>query len=127
MVQVPTQGAGEHKTLEIPSTGNKVLHLVAMRDAGYILLDDRTIVQFLRDVVTCGSDQLHPSAKGCMIRFGSDKRGKERVVHVDNPEGVLLDKVRGQDLHISSQNDQLDVCIFKKSELLCLSPCSVLR
>ncbi len=42
---MPADGARQNKSFEIAAAGNQILNLIAMRDARFILLDDRPIVE----------------------------------------------------------------------------------
>ena len=48
-----------------------------------ILLDDRTIVEYLRDIVSSGADQFDAAFKRLMVGLGADKRRQEGVMDVD--------------------------------------------
>src|SRR5437867_2681796 len=68
MVDVPAHRAGQDHLLQIATLLQQVVDLVAVRDADDVLFDDRPIIECLRDVVTGGPDELHPSLVRPVIR-----------------------------------------------------------
>ena len=56
---------------------HQVFHVVAVRDAGDFLLDDRAVVQHFGDVVAGGANQLHATGKGAVIGLGAVKGGRK--------------------------------------------------
>src|ERR1700733_14660069 len=79
-VQVPAHGAGEYDALQIAAAGDEVFDLVAVRDAGHLLLDDGAVIEQVGDVMAGGADQLDAARMGCVIRPGSGEGGQKRVV-----------------------------------------------
>src|SRR5262249_47719918 len=51
MFQVPGNASRQHGALQVAAFLDEVLHLIAMRDAHHILLNDRPVVQFRGDVM----------------------------------------------------------------------------
>src|SRR5581483_2845960 len=88
-----------------------------MRDAHHVLLDDRPVVQHLGHIMAGCADQLHAPPERLMIRLCSHKRGKKRVVNVDDPVRVLADEVGGKNLHVARQDDQINSMVAQQSEL----------
>jgi hypothetical protein len=88
--QVPGDGTREHYTLQVSAFANQVFHLLAMRDAHYVLLDDRAIVQDCRHVVAGGADQFDAAVKRGVVGTRSDESRQEGMVHVDDSRGILL-------------------------------------
>ena len=66
-----------------------------MSDSCGILLDNGTGIQIDRNIMAGGSDELDPSSECLMLWLGSDKRGQERVVDVDDVVGITGDEVLG--------------------------------
>jgi hypothetical protein len=58
MLEVPAHGAGEDDAFKVASARDEVFDLVAMGDAGYILLDDRSVIEEAGDVVACRADKF---------------------------------------------------------------------
>src|ERR1035438_7253691 len=80
-VDMPPHRTRENDTLEVAPARDQVFHLVAVRDPGHILLDNRAIVQDLGDVVTGGANQLYASGMGCVIGLGSKIGRALRTLH----------------------------------------------
>ncbi len=45
LIQMPAHRAGKNNALEIAPAGDKILNLVAMRDARHVLLDNGPVVE----------------------------------------------------------------------------------
>ena len=67
MLQVPAHRPREDCLLQITAFGDELFHLVAMRDARYILLDDRPGIQLVGYVMAGGADQLDAALERRMI------------------------------------------------------------
>ena len=75
-----------------------------MRD--HVLLDDGAIVENFGDVMAGGADEFHTAFESLMMRFAADKRRQERMMDVDDVvRRILADKIPGQNLHVTRQND----------------------
>jgi hypothetical protein len=61
--KVPANGAGENDALEVATSGDKIFNLIAMGDAGDVLLNDRAVVENVGYVMAGRADQLD-SARG---------------------------------------------------------------
>src|SRR5271156_6149664 len=89
-----------------------------MVDANYILLDDRAIVEYLSNVVRGGADQFDAALKRLVVGLGTDERGQERVVNVDEVlRSQSCDELVRKDLHVSSENDQTTLVFADKRDL----------
>src|SRR5580700_6554282 len=58
MFEVPHYTARQHRALQIAAFFDQILNLVPMRNADYILFDDRTVIERRRDIVAGGADQF---------------------------------------------------------------------
>ena len=66
-----------------------------MRNAHYVLLDDRSVVEHFRDVVAGGADQFHPAIERLLVRLAADKRGQKRMMNIDDVvRRIVADEVR---------------------------------
>ena len=94
-----------------------------MRDARAVLLDDRAFVEVRRRVVRRRADEFHAARVRPVVRLGTNKGRQERVVDVDHAvrEGVA-EGVR-DDLHVSSEDDEVDLLFLEERELLVLHLC----
>ena len=79
-----------------------------MGHATHILLDDRTLIQFTGDVVGGGADNFYAALFRLMIGLGADEGRQKGVVDVDDPTLPSVDKIRREDLHVASQDHDLD-------------------
>ena len=114
---MPADGAREHEALEIASAGNKIVNLIAVRDAGHVLLDDGAVVEDLGDVVAGGADEFDAARVSCVVGFGSGEGGQKRVVHVDDLCPDTARRRRGKDLHVAGQDDEVDSVALEQVEL----------
>ena len=67
----------QSKTLGVTALADQIINVIAMTDVHRGLLNDRTIIKILGDVMGCGPDQLHSAIPGTLIRLGSFEGGKE--------------------------------------------------
>ncbi|MNY72748.1 hypothetical protein D3C86_2113740 [compost metagenome] len=65
-----------------------------MADPLHVLLDNRSPIQLLSDIVGGCANNLHPALVSLRIRFAADERRQERVMDIDNPVPVMLDERR---------------------------------
>lgn len=108
VIEVPADSAGEDEALEIAALLNEVGELVVLGDAGDVLLDDGAFVEDFGDVMAGSSNQLDSAGEGGVIGAGSGEGGEKRVVHVDDALGVSANELRRQDLHVTSQDEDVD-------------------
>ena len=92
MLEMPADRPGERSALHIAALLNQISNLVAMRDSQDILLDNRTLVQFVRNVMAGCADQLDAALECRVIWARACKGRQERVMNVDDAPGVLRDK-----------------------------------
>ena len=118
VLEVPADGAGKDDALKVASAGDEIFDLVAMRDAGDILLDDGPVVEHGGDVMAGGADELDSASVGRVIGASTDERGQKGVVHIDDLCREVRDKRVSQDLHVARENDEFDVQGLKEGQLL---------
>src|SRR3546814_7752567 len=58
-----------------------------------ILRDDGALVEVAGYKMCRGANQLHPPFVCLFVRAGPDECGEERMVNVDNPTGITVDKI----------------------------------
>src|ERR1700761_8280941 len=114
---MPAYSAGEHNALQVATARYEVLDLIAVGDAGYILLDDGTVIEIGGDVVAGGAGQLDSAGVGRVIRPRADKSRQERMMHVDDRRRVPGNEGVGKNLHVAGKDDQFDVQLIQKSQL----------
>ena len=61
VLDVPAHGAGQGDALDVAPDARQLGDAVGVVDARDLLLDDRSLVEPLGDVVGGGADQLHPA------------------------------------------------------------------
>jgi hypothetical protein len=74
----------------------EVASALAMVDARSVLVDDRSVVELLRDVVGRRPDQLDAPLARAPVRVGPGKRRQKRVVDVDRRHIDALQEVAAQ-------------------------------
>jgi hypothetical protein len=114
---VPAYSAREHDAFQVTSLLDKVVYLVAVRYTGDVLLDDRPLVQLLRDVVAGGPNQFYAALECGMIGLGAGKSGKKGVVDVDDSFRKTTYELRRQNLHVAGQDDEINVTILEQVDL----------
>ena len=91
-----------------------------MRNPNNILLNDWPIVEHFGDVVTGGANQLHTALECLMVRPRAYKRRQKRVMNVDNPLRIPVDKVVRQNLHVACQHHEIRLLFANQTLNLCL-------
>src|SRR6266700_5171387 len=91
-----------------------------MRDSRYVLLDDGTIIEDLRDVVAGRANQLHSPLESLMVRLAADERGQKRMMNVDDPLRIRTHELRRKNLHVASENDEVHRLPLQQSQNLAL-------
>ena len=108
VLEVPFDSAREYDPLDVAPEVLELLDGLPVRDARDVLLDDRSGVEFLGDIVRSGADDLHASVARAAVWVGAHERRQELVVDVDHGHAEALEKITGEDLHVASEYDQLD-------------------
>ncbi len=80
-----------------------------MVDADDVLVDDRSVVELLGDVMGRCPDQLDTALARAAVRIGAGERGQERIMDVDRRHPHPLQEVAAEDLHIARQHQQLGI------------------
>ena len=80
-----------------------------MIDAYNVLVDDRSVVELLGDVMGRCPDQLDTALARAAVRIGAGERGQERIMDVDRLHTHPLQEVAAEDLHIARQHQQLGI------------------
>ena len=74
-----------------------------------VLLDDRSFVEFLGDVVGGRADELDAPLLGSSIGRRADEGRQERVMNVDQRAADIGEELRRDDLHVAGEHHQIDV------------------
>lgn len=82
------------------------------------MFDDGAFVENFGDVMAGGSDQLDPASEGGMVGASSSEGGEKGVMHIDDALGIGSNKLGGQYLHITSEDDHIDRFFGEESKLL---------
>src|SRR6187402_3783514 len=98
---MPLHRTRENEALQVAALLDQTGQSVVLRDACDILLDDRTFVQLCSDIVAACADEFYAAREGCVIWPGSSERGQKRVVDIDDPLRIRVDKLRRDDLHVA--------------------------
>ena len=109
MLGKPLDCGGERAALFVLTDGNELSRGVGVINAHDVLLDDWTLIEVVGDKVCRRSDELHATSVGLLIRIRALETGQERVVNVDDLAGELGAQFGRENLHVASQNDELDV------------------
>src|SRR6202021_1061362 len=73
----------------------------------HVLLNNGTIVEHLRDVVTGRSDQLDSALECLMVGPGADERRQKRMMNVDDALRIPTDEVVRKNLHVAGEHHEL--------------------
>jgi hypothetical protein len=100
--------AGEDEALDVAADPLQVVNLVTVADSGHVLIDDRTGVELLGDVVGGRADQLDAALVRAAIRVRADEGRQEAVVDVDRRGIELPQELGREDLHVAGEDEQVD-------------------
>src|SRR5579862_7123304 len=89
-----------------------------MRDSCDSLFDDWSIVEDFRDVVRSGADEFYAAVVRLLVRLGTNERRQKRVVNIDDLLQVVANEIRREDLHVSSQDDEVDFAFAEELDFL---------
>ena len=103
--------------LQIAPFPNDVFDRISVANTNDVLFDDGAVIQLIRDIVTGSANQFDASPIGLMVRLGSDKRGQKGMVNINDAVAIVGCKLRGQNLHISGQHDQVNPLARQKLQL----------
>src|ERR1700674_3120791 len=123
VLDVPTHGTGEHNLFQIAAFLQQVVKRITVRDAHHVLLDDRTVVEYLGDVVAGRADQLHPPCERLVIGFGANESGQKGVMDVDDALRIPVHEFIGENLHVARQHHEIRIVLLQEVQncLLCLT------
>ena len=96
-------------TFNIAANTLELLEIVPVRNGLDALRNDGAVVEALSHIVGCCPNDLHASLEGAAIRVRADEGGQERMVDVDDRDGDLVQKLAGEDLHVSGENEHIDM------------------
>ncbi len=99
---------GEHGALQITPLADEIVDRVAVAGVHHVLVDDGPLIERGRHVVRGGPHELHAALVGLVVRLLSDERRKKGVVDVDDAVRELGDELGAQDLHVASEDDEVD-------------------
>ena len=85
MLKVQPNCISKGGAFHIPTFTNKVFDFVAMTHRRNALGNDRTRVEFSRDVMRRGTNELDAALMRTVIRLRASKSRKERMMDVDHP------------------------------------------
>ena len=87
-----------------------------MVDSGNALLNNGTLIQVRRDKVSSGTDDLDTALVGLVVGFGALEGRQEAVVDVDDAAGHGFSQLGGQDLHVTGEDNELDLVLGNEVE-----------
>src|SRR5882762_1015375 len=92
--EVQVHRAGQDDSFQIAAFADQIIDRITMTDPNDVLLNDRTVVQLLRDVVARSPNELDAPVVRLVVRTRSNKRRQKRVVNVDDPVGISTRELR---------------------------------
>ena len=101
------QSAGEHELLDVAAGLDEILGRVRVIDGNNLLNDNWAPVEFSRDKMGRGTDDLNSALKRLVIRFRAHKGGQKGVMNVDNPVRPACDEFGAENAHIFCQDQKL--------------------
>jgi hypothetical protein len=107
MLKVQSNGIGKGGAFHIATFTNKVFDFVAMTHRRNALGNDRTRVEFSRDVMRRGTDEFDAALMRTVIRLRTGKGRKERMMDVDHPSvPTKRDRFR-ENPHVAGQHHKI--------------------
>ena len=91
---VKTKGLGKHKTFQVPPFADKIVKRILVADPHDILLDNRSLIKLFGNVMTCCTDDFDSPFISLPIGTAANKRWQKRVMDIDDPARIALDKLR---------------------------------
>lgn len=116
----PLDSSRQHLALDVGALLDQVLGAHAVVDPSHALLDDGALVQVGRDEVGRGADDLDTAVVGLVVGLGALERGQEAVVDVDDLAAHGGAQGGREDLHVTGEDDELDVVLLDEVEDLAL-------
>ncbi len=114
---MPADCPGEHGALQVAALLNQISNMVAMRDPQDILLDNRTLVQVVGNVMARCADQFDATLECGVTRARAGKGWQERVVNVNDPPWVFRNKLGREHLHVGGKDDEIGSVRRQQAEL----------
>lgn len=105
---------GQDHSFQITTLADQIIDRVPMIDGKRGLGDDGAFVQFLCDVVAGRADYLNPALVRLVVRPGPGECGKKTVVNVDDAFLVIRHELRGEDLHVACEHDDVDAILSQQ-------------
>jgi hypothetical protein len=93
VLDMPAHRARQHHFLQIASLLDQLLQRVAMANSRNVLLNDRPVIEHLRDLVRGRPDELHAALKRLVVRLRTHERGQKRMMDVDDLLRILLGEI----------------------------------
>ncbi len=85
MFEMGLHGTREHHPLQVPAATHESRHRIAVTDPRYVLLDDRSLIEFRRRIVRRRADDLDSAQIRLPVRAAARERRQKGVVDVDHP------------------------------------------
>lgn len=121
-LSLPLYSPCQDSLLDLGAHFDKLCRAVGMVDPLHILLDDGSFVEGRCHEVGCGSDQLDSTSMGLMVGLCALEGREEGVVNIDDFAAHYLAKLWAQNLHVSGQDDEVDLVFFHQLQYLLLLP-----
>ena len=112
VLEMKSDRVSKNLPLHVSAFALQVSDAVAVTDAGDLLLDDGAVIELLGDVVSGGSDDLHTSGSGLLVRIGAGEGGQEGVMDVNAASVPRLGKGGRENLHVAGEHHQIDLVLF---------------
>lgn len=109
---------GQCELFQVSPFAYEIANVVTMGDLGHGLMDNGALVKIGGGVVGRGPDQLDTLFVRLVVGLGAGEGGKKGVMDIDNGFAEGIEEDAGQDLHVSSHDDQLDPVLLEEGKLL---------
>jgi hypothetical protein len=109
--QVESDGFTENEFLQVTAFAEQITDGIAMADPAYFLMDDGAVVEHWRHIMCGSSDELYAAGMSLMVRACAGEGGQEGMMDVDDRTSHLAEEIFAQNLHVTGQNDQIDMQI----------------
>jgi hypothetical protein len=103
--EVAAEAACEHDVFDIFSEPHHIFEGVVVTDADDVLFDDWSGIEFFGCIVACGADEFDSAFDGLLVGSGSDERGQEAVVDIDDAMEVFIAEPAGKYLHVAGKDN----------------------
>ena len=109
--QMESDGFTENEFLQVTAFAEQIADGIAMADPAYFLMDDGAVVEHWGHIMRGGSDELYSSGMSLMVRARAGEGGQEGMMDVDDRTSHLAEEIFAQNLHVTGQNNQIDMQI----------------